>query len=565
MREHLYRQGYLNAVVTAAVGLDAARDVKTLEIAVVPGSIVPSRIEVTGNAALSAAQLLEVVSNGNPFAAWLDPGAVKRLVENRYRFEGFLAAEVSVGLPRTVNGTSVVTIAVVEGAPYSIGELTLSGLPDESQQALRDSLAVSTGERYRPALVAEGVDWLETKLRQMAYRQASADVDTRVDAKAARVDLTVRVTPGPRSILRDVVVQGDDGTRPPVARSIVLARDRPLDPAAIRETRRRLYDLDVYRSVDIDVEPLESAAAPPSGSAPLEQPVVARIALEERPRYRLRYGLAVSDEVVGPDQRDQQLGFAADLENRNLFGRGATAGVSLRLRRDQQVGRVTFGAKRLFALPIRLTVFVEREREQLDPEGAFPITSDISSLTAEQAYRIRPSIDLRYGYGFEKNHTFIRGEEANVFDLTVKVARFTTSGLVDRRDDAFNPTRGWFTASTLELSTPGIGSDSRFLKNFSQDLALRAVRTGNRPGVGGPCRTGAHLRRRSPHPERALLRGWGKQRTRVSRGRARRAKRDRRRRGRVGALRAERRTALPDLPVAEGRGIRRRGERLPEG
>jgi outer membrane protein insertion porin family len=172
--------------------------------------------------------------------------------------------------------------------------------------------------------------------------------------------------------------------------------------------------------------------------------------------------------VVGPDQRDQRVGFAADLENRNLFGHGATAGVSVRLRRDQQVGRVTLGARRFFALPIRSTVFVERERQQLDPEGAFPITSDISSLTAEQAYRIRPSIDLRYGYGVEKNHTFIRGEEAGAFDLTVKVARFTTSAVIDRRDDAFNPARGWFTASTLELSTPGIGSDLKFLKNFAQ-------------------------------------------------------------------------------------------------
>jgi outer membrane protein insertion porin family len=50
----------------------------------------------------------------------------------------------------------------------------------------------------------------------------------------------------------------------------------------------------------------------------------------------------------------------------------------------------------------------------------------------------------------------------------VKVARFTTSGLVDHRDDAFNPARGWFTSSTLEFSTPGIGSDLKFLKNFAQ-------------------------------------------------------------------------------------------------
>ena len=146
------------------------------------------------------------------------------------------------------------------------------------------------------------------------------------------------------------------------------------------------------------------------GAAPLEQPVSAKIVLVERPRYRLRYGLAVSDEEIGPDERDRRLGVAADLENRNLFGRGMTAGVSLRLRRDQKVGRFTLGAKRLFGVPIRSTLFLERQREQLNPEGASPITSDVTALSAEQAYRIRRAIELRYGYRIERNHTFIRND-----------------------------------------------------------------------------------------------------------------------------------------------------------
>src|SRR5262245_36567024 len=464
----MYPEGYLTAAVTAAVALDPSIETKTLTIGVVPGPVVPWTIEVTGNSALPTDQLMQVLRTGDLLAAWLDPRSVERLLEDHYRSEGFLAADVSVGAPKTVDGTAVVTIAVAEGTPYSIGEIALNGLPEERRQEARDSLALSTGERYRPARVAEGLDRLETGLRQKAYRQARVDVDTHVDPQAARVDVTVHVAPGPRSILRDVIVEGDDAGKPLVARSIVLAPGAPLDPAAIGETRRRLYDLDVYRSVEMNVQPLDSLPAAPSGAMPDEEPVAVRIAVEQRPRYRLRYGIALTDEEVGPDQRDQKLGFAADLENRNVFGRGATAGASLRLRSDDQVGRLSLGARRLFALPIRSTLFVEREREQQETDGAFPITSDISSVTAEQAYRIRPSIDLRYGYAFEKNHTFIRSEQPDAFDLTVNIARFITTGVADRRDDAFNPSRGWFTASTLELSTPGIGSDLKFLKNFAQ-------------------------------------------------------------------------------------------------
>ena len=467
VREHCYRQGHLDATVTATVAAERARDLKTLTIDVVPGASVSGRIEVNGNTAVPAATLLELASGTDPFAAWLDPQSVERVLESHYRAEGFLASDVSVGAADMRSGASVVPIQVVEGTAFAIGTVVVSGLPQGSEQQARDALALSTGGRYRPADVAAGVDRLELQLRRAAYRTASTEVEIRTDDKAAQVDVTVRVTPGPRSILRDVVVAAADSTKPAIAGAITLTPDAPLDPVSIRETRRRLYDLDVYRSVDVQVHPL-SSDPPLSSTAPAELPVRATITLEERPRYRVRYGVAVSDEEIGTDERDRRLGFAADVENRNVFGRAATAGVSLRLRRDQQVGRVTLGSRRFFGLPLRSTVFVERQRAQIDPEGAFPITSDVTAVTAEQAYRLRRAIEFRYGYQIERNHTFIRGEPPDPFDLTVTVARLTTSGLVDRRNDAFNPLRGWFASSALELSKPGLGSDLSFLRNFAQ-------------------------------------------------------------------------------------------------
>jgi outer membrane protein assembly complex protein YaeT len=469
VREHFYRQGYLDASVTASVVVDHATASKTLTIDVAPGAVVARRIDVTGNSAVPSAQLVELAGAGDPFAAWLDPLSVERALENYYHSEGFLAADVSIGPAELKQGTSVVPIQVTEGKPFSIGDVVMSGLPEGVEQQGREAVALvlAPGARFRPADVAVGIDRLDTQLRRAAYRAAKTDVETRVDDKTARVDVTVRVAPGPRSILHDVVVEGGDATKPSIARSIALTPGAPLDPAGIRETRRRLYDLDVYRSVDIQVQPA-TPPAPPAAAPPSEEPVTARITLEERPRYRFRYGLAVSDEEIGTDERDRRLGFAADLENRNLFGRAATAGVSLRLRRDQQVGRFTLGSQRFFGLPLRSTLFIERQREKLNPEGAFPVTSDVNSFTGEQAYRLRRAIEFRYGYGIERNHTFFRTEGPDAFDLTVTVARLTTSGLVDKRDDAFNPARGWFASSALELSRPGLGSDLSFLKNFSQ-------------------------------------------------------------------------------------------------
>ena len=157
--------------------------------------------------------------------------------------------------------------------------------------------------------------------------------------------------------------------KPLVAKSITLIPGAPVDPRALGETRRRLYDTGLYRSVAIDLQPLNPAAAettatPPDVPAEGDRPVAARIQLEERPGYSLRYGLAFNDEVVGPDMREQRLGFAADLAKRNLFSPGTTAGFSARLRRDFQVGRFYLGAERFFTLPLRSNVFVSRSRER---------------------------------------------------------------------------------------------------------------------------------------------------------------------------------------------------------
>jgi outer membrane protein assembly factor BamA len=140
-------------------------------------------------------------------------------------------------------------------------------------------------------------------------------------------------------------------------------------------------------------------------------------------------------------------------------------GVSARLRRDQQVGRLFMGASRFFGLPLRSNVYLSRGREEIGSSAEFPTVEDVLELSAEQTYRVRRLLDVRYGYDFGQNRTTVEGLD---FNLSVKVARFNTTGLVDRRDDPFDPARGWFSSANLELSREGLGSDINFLRSFLQ-------------------------------------------------------------------------------------------------
>src|SRR6185436_5092925 len=101
------------------------------------------------------------------------------------------------------------------------------------------------------------------------------------------------------------------------------------------------------------------------------------------------------------------------------------------------------------------------------------IVSDITDISVEQVFRLRRLIDLRYGYGIGRNRTTISCPDSAViacspFDLTVRAARLRTSALIDRRNDPFDPARGWFSSANFELSRPGLGSDISFGKSFLQ-------------------------------------------------------------------------------------------------
>jgi len=464
VRDHLYRDGSLAPTITATVR-PAADGVKTLELAVDPGPMVPSRLEFSGNAGVPEARLYEAARAVGTLTAWLDPPGFARVIESLYQDEGFLAAQVHVAPPEVSRATSVVRVNVREGQRFVIGDVTLTTAEALPREDLRAALGVPAGSPYRASAVTEALGRIDGRMRQAGFLASRTTVDAIVLPEAEQVDLRVTVEAGPQSILRNVVVEGADAKKPLVARAIALTPGAPVDPRAVGETRRQLYDSGVYRGVEINLQPVAAAPSSTDPAAAPTQLVDAHIRLLERPRYRIRYGLAYNDDVVAPDVREQHVGLAADVERRNLFGGGANAGVAARLRRDQQIGRVYLGANRFFGAPLRSTLFLERSREQINSEGTSPIVAAVTDFSAEQAYSIRRRMEVRYGYVLGVNRTTIEGED---FDLKVRIARFTSSALMDRRSDPFNPDRGWFASANIEVSRQGLGSDINFLKGFLQ-------------------------------------------------------------------------------------------------
>ena len=480
VREHLYQEGRLQATVRPAiVGDGAGGGVRTLRLEIDPGPQTLPRLQIEGNAIVPTEQLLERAQSAGPLAGWLDSPSLALVIERLYQEAGLLSARVMVRPPEVQNGESVVRVVIQEGQPWQVGRVTIGGADRLTNAASLSDLGLATDSVYDPRAITGALASLEQRFRDEGFLNVRVVSETVLDQTRHKADIHVLVQPGPRSVLAAVAVQGARPDDPTIARSLNVEVDMPIGASALSAARRQLYQTGTYRSVEIALEPVAGAGSP-EPIASDDRRVVARIRVEERPRYSFRYGLSVNSDVVGPDQRDTRLGFAADLENRNLLGHGMTVGLSARLRRDQEVARLYLGANRFFGLPLRSNVFLSRSRQDVGseadaagPDATSRIVSDVTEISAEQTYRLRRLVDLRYGYGLGRNRT-----TGSAFDLTVRVARLTTSALVDRRNDPFDPARGWFTSANLELSRPGIGSQLNFLRSYLQLYQFTPVRSG---------------------------------------------------------------------------------------
>ena len=95
-----------------------------------------------------------------------------------------------------------------------------------------------------------------------------------------------------RTVLASVSIEGSADTRAAVARTVTLPVDTPLSASDLSAARKSLYQSGAYRSVDIDLVPVESVVGDALQGVPATQNaqtatdrrVVARIRVENLPR-----------------------------------------------------------------------------------------------------------------------------------------------------------------------------------------------------------------------------------------------------------------------------------------
>jgi outer membrane protein assembly factor BamA len=468
VKSALANEGYLRAVVTARLVSDG--DSRRLEVAVDRGvQTVTTVVRIEGPEAARIAELEGLLdARGVTRRAATDPGAVEREVTGYLRERGFLRARVTVGAPFFEERTAIVPVTIDTGPSFVLGEVTFEGVPDVSVNEVRSAASLTEGTPYEAAAADAARDRVVTFLRREGF--ASAEADLRETVRDTVVDLTISITPGPRQSVGEVAVTGNRAIDADViSRAFRLAPGDPLRADDLLRARTRVFDTGLFRRADVTAEPLESASG-----ADGRLPMRVRIAVEEWPALRTRYGFQIAEERPEGEIEGRNLapGLSADITRRTLFGRAVTVGAAAEIQRRERGARAFMTAPTLMGFPVSSSLIVERAREESASVGS---VINRSAVSWEQRSRIRGNLTLSYAYKFEWRHIFRPSPDPNIpsIDDTVRIARLTGVVARDTRDDPADTVRGSLLSSSLEYAPEALGSGIWFVRYVAQSYFFR--------------------------------------------------------------------------------------------
>jgi outer membrane protein assembly factor BamA/autotransporter translocation and assembly factor TamB len=508
-RGALVDRSFVRAMVAATI--DSRDDEKRLLVRVEPGPRTDHRrVEFRGNQQMSSDRLSAVIAEPDlERAVWLDPGRLRDALEAFYRREGYLAASVRIDDIVISGDTAVRPIEINEGEAFRIRELVIKGAEATPVEDVKKVAALSSGDLFSDAAIDRARQAITDDYRKRGFNEVQVEMRPQVVTGAAQVDVMVTIEEGVQQRLQDIVITGIERTdRSLVSRALKLQVGQLVDLTQWYAARRRLYGTGAFRSVDIEPEPISPSSpseppASPEGSTPAsaqpgppalpllpssEQPVRAKVTLQEWPAVRFRWGLEVESQDRASDEdglgaqptsetgRTLGLGVASDVMFRNLFGRAITAGLAGRYARDFRAARAFATSPFFFGLPITTNAYVQLSREDLAVEETVmrrPV-SDVTTLTLEQRIRPRLRTEVAYSYTFERNHTFNLDDPSDSA-APFNVARLGATALLDRRNDLVDANRGWFHSSSFEYSAPAFASDLHFVKYLLQQRYYRKL------------------------------------------------------------------------------------------
>jgi len=221
-------------------------------------------IRIRGNRAFSNSDIKGIMlTKEKNILSWLtDSGCLddKKLEYDIHRIaifynnHGYIKAKV--GQPEIYYDKEkrglVITIPVSEGPQYKINSVDIAGDLIKGRDEILKTLEVKKGQVFNRKLVRDDIDNIKKIYSDAGYAYVEVLPDTHQDDKKLLVDITYRITKGPKVVIERINITGNTKTRDKVIRrELELAEGDYFDGKKLSTSKENLDRLGFFKKTEI--------------------------------------------------------------------------------------------------------------------------------------------------------------------------------------------------------------------------------------------------------------------------------------------------------------------------
>ncbi len=421
-------------------------------------------INIMGNSVIPDSELKGIMqTQEGGFFSWLTgSGSYREAVFDRdiatlgfyYGTKGYVRARF--GKPEvTVSPDKkwvYITFFVDEGKQYRVGKVDFQGELLYRREELFSELELNEGDVFNTDLLRRETLKFTEKYSDLGYAFANVVPQPLINDETRVVDVTFEVDRGERVYIGEITVTGNTRTKDKVVRRELLIQEGELfNGSKKRESRENVVRLGFFDSVEFHQ----------STSKKAPNVVDIEIRVKERSTGQLVVGAGYSTGPAG-------FLFNAQLSQNNFLGNGQIASLSAQLQTGN--GRSEYNLS--FQEP-----YVGHSRWSLGG-SLYQLRRDVIYLIGNRSYaEVKTGADIKLGHPIKEftnlfltyrlEHSYVSDIiDTSIFkpdQLNGYLSSLTANVVYDKRDDRFDPRKGWYWSASSELA--GLGFDRKFLRS----------------------------------------------------------------------------------------------------
>ncbi len=363
-----------------------------------------------------------------------------------YLNKGYL--NIQAGLP-TVELTEdkkwfTVTFPIVEGEPFTVGEIGFRGNTVFEELELRAGMKISSGEIFQRAKIRDEITRVTDIYGEKGYAFTEVSPSVTPDQQSRTAAITFHIKEGDLIRIRQIHITGNDKTRDNVIRRELRVNEQEvIDTVSMKRSFQRLNNLNFFETVEILPKQVE------------QDKVDLDVKVKEKATgsFSIGGGFSTLDRFVA----------VADVTEGNLTGRGYMVRVRGQLGQRRTLGLLTFRNPYLEDsltslqgdLFRTITNYVTYNEDKSGASATFgrwfsEYTSGSFSLVFEQLTFSDPQPDAPQ---------FVLNQIG-----TQSTSGFRSGLSRDTRDFYLDPRKGTRSAVNLDFGTPALGGTNNFYK-----------------------------------------------------------------------------------------------------